>query len=84
VSGTISLSAATIAAAMNGRLVAGDDDRYVTGFSSDSRTLATGAVEIITQGRRGAVHPRVSPDGSMLAVTIVDSYSRVWLLRLPR
>ena len=27
---------------MNGRLVAGDDDRYVTGFSIDSRTLATG------------------------------------------
>ncbi len=41
-SGTIALSAATIAAAMNGRLVAGDDDRYVTGFSIDSRTLATG------------------------------------------
>jgi UDP-N-acetylmuramoyl-tripeptide--D-alanyl-D-alanine ligase len=27
---------------MNGRLVAGDEDRYVTGFSIDSRTLATG------------------------------------------
>jgi UDP-N-acetylmuramoyl-tripeptide--D-alanyl-D-alanine ligase len=27
---------------MNGRLVAGDDDRYVTGFSIDSRTLAGG------------------------------------------
>lgn len=27
---------------MHGRLVAGDDDRYVTGFSIDSRTLATG------------------------------------------
>jgi UDP-N-acetylmuramoyl-tripeptide--D-alanyl-D-alanine ligase len=27
---------------MNGRLVTGDDDRYVTGFSIDSRTLATG------------------------------------------
>ena len=27
---------------MNGRLVAGDDDRYVTGFSIDSRTLASG------------------------------------------
>ena len=27
---------------MNGRLVAGDDDRYVTGFSIDSRTLAPG------------------------------------------
>jgi UDP-N-acetylmuramoyl-tripeptide--D-alanyl-D-alanine ligase len=42
VSGPIALSAATIAAAMNGRLIAGDDDRYVTGFSIDSRTLATG------------------------------------------
>lgn len=38
----IALSAGTIAAAVNGRLVAGDDDRYVTGFSIDSRTLATG------------------------------------------
>ena len=38
----IALSAGTIAAAMNGRLVAGDDDRYVTGFSIDSRTLASG------------------------------------------
>src|SRR5262245_25254837 len=27
---------------MNGRLVAGDEDRYVTGFSIDSRTLAAG------------------------------------------
>lgn len=27
---------------MNGRLVAGDDDRYVTGFSIDTRTLASG------------------------------------------
>ncbi len=31
-----------MAAAMNGRLVTGDDDRYVTGFSIDSRTLASG------------------------------------------
>ncbi len=38
----IALAAGTIAAAMNGRLVAGDDDRYVTGFSIDSRTLASG------------------------------------------
>jgi len=36
------LAAGTIAAAMNGRLVTGDDDRYVTGFSIDSRTLASG------------------------------------------
>src|SRR4030095_7337851 len=35
-------AAGTIAAAMHGRLVTGDDDRYVTGFSIDSRTLATG------------------------------------------
>ena len=41
-SGAIALAAGTIAAAMNGRLVTGDDDRYVTGFSIDSRTLATG------------------------------------------
>ena len=36
------LSATTIAAAMNGRLVAGDEDRYATGFSIDTRTLASG------------------------------------------
>ena len=40
--GPIALAAGTIAAAMNGRLVTGDDDRYVTGFSIDSRTLASG------------------------------------------
>lgn len=40
--GSIPLAAGTIAAAMNGRLVAGDADRYVTGFSIDSRTLASG------------------------------------------
>ena len=38
----IALSATTIAAATNGRLVAGDEDRYVTGFSIDTRTLASG------------------------------------------
>jgi UDP-N-acetylmuramoyl-tripeptide--D-alanyl-D-alanine ligase len=42
VRGAIPLAAGTIAAAMNGRLIAGDDDRYVTGFSIDSRTLAAG------------------------------------------
>jgi len=42
VGGSIALAAGTIAAAMNGRLVTGDDDRYVTGFSIDSRTLASG------------------------------------------
>jgi UDP-N-acetylmuramoyl-tripeptide--D-alanyl-D-alanine ligase len=42
VTAPIALSAGTIAAAMNGRLVAGEEDRYVTGFSIDSRTLATG------------------------------------------
>ena len=42
VAGAIPLAAATIAAAMNGRLVAGDEERYVTGFSIDSRTLASG------------------------------------------
>ena len=38
----IPLAAGTIAAATGGRLVAGDSDHYVTGFSIDSRTLATG------------------------------------------
>ncbi|MDP2390548.1 MAG: UDP-N-acetylmuramoyl-tripeptide--D-alanyl-D-alanine ligase, partial [Acidobacteriota bacterium] len=38
----IPLAAGTLAAAMGGRLVAGDSDHYVTGFSIDSRTLATG------------------------------------------
>ncbi len=38
----IPLAAGTLAAAMSGRLVAGDSDHYVTGFSIDSRTLATG------------------------------------------
>jgi UDP-N-acetylmuramoyl-tripeptide--D-alanyl-D-alanine ligase len=42
VRGPIPLAAGTVAAAMNGRLVAGDEDRYVTGFSIDSRTLASG------------------------------------------
>lgn len=41
-SGPIPLAAATIAAAINGRLVTGDDDRYVTGLSIDTRTLASG------------------------------------------
>ena len=38
----IPLAARDLAAAMDGRLVAGDSDHYVTGFSIDSRTLATG------------------------------------------
>jgi len=46
------LAAGTIAAAMNGRLVAGDDDRYVTGFSIDSRTLASGDVFFAIVGKR--------------------------------
>lgn len=48
----IPLAAATIAAAMNGRLVAGDADRYVTGFSIDSRTLATGDLFFAIVARR--------------------------------
>ena len=38
----IPLAAGTLAAAMSGRQVAGDSEHYVTGFSIDSRTLATG------------------------------------------
>ncbi len=46
------LAAGTIAAAMNGRLVAGDDDHYVTGFSIDSRTLASGDLFFAIVARR--------------------------------
>lgn len=38
----IPLAAGTLAAAMGGRLVAGESEHYVTGFSIDSRTLAVG------------------------------------------
>ena len=38
----IALAAGTLAAAMGGRLVAGESEHYVTGFSIDSRTLAVG------------------------------------------
>ena len=38
----IALAAGQIAEAVGGRLVSGDADRYVTGFSIDTRTLATG------------------------------------------
>ncbi len=37
---------------MNGRLVAGDEDRYVTGFSIDSRTLASGDLFFAIVARR--------------------------------
>ena len=48
------MAAGTIAAAMHGRLVAGDEDRYVTGFSIDSRTLASGDLFFaIVAGRDG-------------------------------
>ena len=37
---------------MNGRLTAGDEDRYVTGFSIDSRTLASGDLFFAIVDRR--------------------------------
>ncbi|HET9705136.1 MAG TPA: UDP-N-acetylmuramoyl-tripeptide--D-alanyl-D-alanine ligase [Vicinamibacterales bacterium] len=48
----MALSAGLIAAAMQGRLVTGDDDRYVTGFSIDSRTLASGDLFFAIVARR--------------------------------
>ena len=50
--GPIALAAGTIAAAMHGRLVTGDDERYVTGFSIDSRTLASGDLFFAIVARR--------------------------------
>jgi UDP-N-acetylmuramoyl-tripeptide--D-alanyl-D-alanine ligase len=50
--GAMALAAGTIAAAMNGTLVAGDDDHYVTGFSIDSRTLASGDLFFAIVARR--------------------------------
>jgi UDP-N-acetylmuramoyl-tripeptide--D-alanyl-D-alanine ligase len=52
VKGAIPLAAETIAAAMRGRLVAGDADRYVTGFSIDTRTLAAGDLFFAIVARR--------------------------------
>ena len=51
-SGPIPLAAGTIAAAMKGRLVGGDEDRYVTGFSIDTRTLAAGDLFFAIVARR--------------------------------
>ena len=48
----MALSAGLVAAAMQGRLVTGDDDRYVTGFSIDSRTLASGDLFFAIVARR--------------------------------
>jgi UDP-N-acetylmuramoyl-tripeptide--D-alanyl-D-alanine ligase len=52
VSGPIPLAAGIIAAAMKGRLVAGDEDRYVTGFSIDTRTLSAGDLFFAIVARR--------------------------------
>jgi UDP-N-acetylmuramoyl-tripeptide--D-alanyl-D-alanine ligase len=52
VAGPIPLAAGTIAAAMKGRLVTGDEDRYVTGFSIDTRTLASGDLFFAIVARR--------------------------------
>ena len=49
---SIALSAGIIAAATHGRLLTGDDDRYVTGFSIDSRTLASGDLFFAIVARR--------------------------------
>ena len=57
---------------MNGRLVAGDDDRYVTGFSIDTRTLAAGDLFFaIVAGRDG--HDFVTSASKRRAAGIVVS-----------
>jgi Tol biopolymer transport system component len=41
-------------------------------------TLSSGMVDTVTRGTVSAVHPRLSPDGTMLAVTIVDAPTTLW------
>jgi len=57
---------------MNGRLVAGDDDRYVTGFSIDTRTLAAGDLFFAIVARRDG-HDFVATASKRHAAGIVVS-----------
>jgi len=41
-------------------------------------TLATGGVDTISRGATSVMHPRLSPDGSTLAVTIADATTKLW------
>jgi dipeptidyl aminopeptidase/acylaminoacyl peptidase len=43
-------------------------------------TIATGTIDTITRGPVSAVHPRLSPDGKTLAVTLAESDLRLWRL----
>jgi Tol biopolymer transport system component len=46
-------------------------------------TLATGIIDTITRGAVSAMHPRLSPDGRQLAVTMADVTTAIWEVRLP-
>ena len=45
-------------------------------------TLATGVVDTITRGPMNAMHPRLSPDGRQLTVTLANVTTAVWEMRL--
>lgn len=71
-SAPIPLAAGTIAAAVNGRLATGDDDRYVTGFSIDTRTMASGDLFFAIVARRDG-HDFVGAASKRRAAGIVVS-----------
>lgn len=68
----IQLAAGAIAAAMNGRLTTGEEDRYVTGFSIDTRTLAAGDLFFAIVAKRDG-HDFVAAASKRRAAGIVVS-----------
>ena len=72
------LTAATVAAAAGGELIAGDPARTIDGFSIDSRTLATGDLFLAIRGERFDGHRFVDAAFDRGAVgVIVDDAAAV-------